>query len=162
MIYEWGCGPAAFMIESMPTERMFMRTGKLATFLTGAALAASTTLAVNATPADAAGPCGSSYSRVGVYAVSKDGTRTGTVEVYYSSSTGKNCALAYGYGAYANTTSWKHVTISRGDGSHKDTDAGEYKYYAGPVYVSAPGQCIDVVATVPAWVILELNNVHCG
>ncbi|MEV4833917.1 hypothetical protein AB0K05_05305 [Nonomuraea sp. NPDC049486] len=139
-----------------------MRTRKLATLLAGTALAATTTLVAGAAPAGAAGPCGSSYSRVGVYAVSKNGTRTGTLEVYYSSSTGKNCALTYGYGQYDGTTSWKHVTISRGDGSGADTDAGNYKYYAGPVYVSAPGQCIDVSATVPAWTILELNNVHCG
>ncbi|WP_127933522.1 hypothetical protein [Nonomuraea polychroma] len=92
----------------------------------------------------------------------QSGTRTGTLEVYYGSSTGKNCALAYGYGAYANTMSWKRVSISRADGSQEDTDADYYQYYAGPVYVSAPGQCIDVGATVPAWKITELNNVHCG
>lgn len=140
-----------------------MRTrGKLATFLAGATLA-STVLVAGATPAGATGPCGSSYSRVGVYAISRgDGTRTGTLEVYYSSSTGKNCALTYGYGAYANTTSWKRVTISRGDGSGEDTNAGHFKYYAGPVYVSAAGQCIDVAGTVPDWVTRELNNVHCG
>lgn len=150
------------MITPMDIERIFVRTRKLTALLAGTALAATTTLLAGATPAGAAGPCGSSYSRVGVYAVSKDGTRTGTLEVYYSSSTGKNCALTYGYGSYANTLSWKRVTISRGDGSGRSTDAGEYKIYAGPVYVSAPGQCIDVGATVPAWTIRELNNVHCG
>lgn len=118
---------------------------------------------MDAAPAGAAGPCGSSYSRIGVYSVSKgDGTRTGTLEVHYSSSTGKNCALTYGYGPYANTTSWKRVTISRGDGSGENTDAGRYTTYAGPVYVSAPGQCIDVAGTVPDYVTRNLNNVHCG
>ncbi|MBN6055177.1 hypothetical protein JYK22_24790, partial [Nonomuraea sp. RK-328] len=140
-----------------------VRTRKLATVLAGAALAASTTLVAGAAPAGAAGPCGSTYSRVGVYAIKRgDGTRTGTLEVYYSSSSGKNCALTYGYGAYANTRSWKGVTISRGDGTGKDPDAGHYETYAGPVYVSASGQCIDVTGTVPDWVTLELNNVHCG
>ncbi|WP_127933444.1 spore-associated protein A [Nonomuraea polychroma] len=140
-----------------------MRTRKLATLLAGATLAASTTLVAGAAPASAAGPCGSSYSRVGVYAISRgDGTRTGTLEVYYSSSARKNCALTYGYGAYANTRSWKRVTISRADGSQEDTDANYYTYYAGPVYVSAPGACIDVAGTVPDWVTRELNNVHCG
>jgi hypothetical protein len=38
------------------------------------------------------------YTRVGVYAISGgDGTRAGTLEVYYSSSARKNCALTYGY-----------------------------------------------------------------
>lgn len=151
------------MITPMAIERIFVRTRKLATLLAGTALAASTTLVVGAAPASAAGPCGSSYSRVGVYPISRgDGTRTGTLEVYYSSSARKNCALTYGYGPYANTTSWKRVTISRGDGSGEDTNAGQFKYYAGPVYVSAPGQCIDVAGTVPDWVTRELNNVHCG
>ncbi|MEU6724063.1 hypothetical protein ABZ917_10160 [Nonomuraea wenchangensis] len=140
-----------------------MRTRKLATLLTGAALAASTTLVAGAAPAAAAGPCGSSYTRVGVYPIKRgDGTRTGTLEVHYSSSTGKNCALTYGYGAYANTPSWKSVVISRGDGSGEDSNSGTFTYYAGPVYVSAPGQCIDVQGTVPDWVTLKLNNVHCG
>ncbi|SEH03621.1 hypothetical protein SAMN05444920_14035 [Nonomuraea solani] len=121
-----------------------MRTRKLATLLIGAALAAAPTLVAGAAPAGAAGPCGSGYSRIGVYSITKDGTRTGTLEVHYSSGTGKNCALTYGYGAYANTTSWKRVTISRGDGSGSSTDAGRYESYAGPVYVSASGQCIDV------------------
>jgi hypothetical protein len=146
----------------MAIERIFVRTHKLVTILSGAALVASTTLVAGATPASAAGPCGSSYTRVGVYPVKRgDGTRTGTLEVHYSSSERKNCALTYGYGAYANTTSWKRVTISRGDGSGEKTNAGQFKYYAGPVYVSAPGQCIDVAGTVPDWVTLELNNVHC-
>ncbi|MFB4273561.1 hypothetical protein [Nonomuraea sp. GTA35] len=130
--------------------------------MTGTALTASVTLMAGAAPAGAAGPCGSSYSRVGVYSISRDGTRTGTLEVYYSSSTGKNCALTYGYGSYANTTSWKGVVISRGDGSGESYDAGNYKYYAGPVYVSAPGQCIDVEGISPEWTSVKLNNVHCG
>ncbi|MGP3918045.1 hypothetical protein [Nonomuraea sp. 10N515B] len=139
-----------------------MRTRKLATLLAGAALAASTTLVAGATPASAAGPCGSSYSRVGVYAIPQSGTRTGTLEVYYSSSTGKNCALAYGYGSTYGATTWKGVSISRADGSGYDPDADYYQYYAGPVYVSAPGQCIDVTGTVVAGKVTELNNVHCG
>ncbi|MEV0615077.1 spore-associated protein A [Nonomuraea sp. NPDC050404] len=141
-----------------------MRTRKLATILAGAALASATTLMAGATPASAAGPCGNSYTRVGVYkiGVEKYGYQTGTLEVYYSSSTGKNCALTYGAGPYANKTSWKGVVISRGDGSGKDTDAGDFKYYAGPVYVSAPGQCIDVEGISPSWTSVKLNNVHCG
>ncbi|GAA2871690.1 serine/threonine protein kinase [Nonomuraea rubra] len=141
-----------------------MRTRKLTTLLAGAALVSTTTLVAGATPAGAAGPCGSSYSRVGVYniGIEKYGYRTGILEVYYSSSTGKNCALTYGDGPYANTTSWKGVVLSRGDGSGRVSDAGDYKYYAGPVYVSAPGQCIDVEGISPSWTSVKLNNVHCG
>ncbi|WP_345576975.1 hypothetical protein [Nonomuraea rosea] len=49
-----------------------------------------------------------------------------------------------------------------GRGSGKDSDADNYQYYAGPVYVSAPGQCIDVEGISPAWTSVKLNNVHCG
>ncbi|MEV4896331.1 hypothetical protein AB0K48_43910 [Nonomuraea sp. NPDC055795] len=83
--------------------------------------------------AGAAGPRGSGYSRVGVYAIGHDdGTRTGTLEVHYSSGAGKNCALTYGYGAYANTMSWKRVSISRADGSRDHTDAGYYTHSPVP------------------------------
>ncbi|MFI6394941.1 spore-associated protein A [Nonomuraea sp. NPDC050547] len=140
-----------------------MNTRKLAALLAGTALAAATSLVVSTAPAGAAGPCGSGYTRVGVYGIShEDGTRTGTLEVHYSSSAGRNCALTYGYGQYANTMSWKRVSISRGDGSGDHTDAGYYTHYAGPVYVSAPGQCIDVAGTVPGYTTRTLNNVHCG
>jgi hypothetical protein len=139
-----------------------VRTPKLATLLAGAALAFTTTLVAGTAPASATGPCGSSYTRVGVYAIPSSGTRTGTLEVYYSSSTGKNCALAYGYGSYYGTKTWKGVSISRADGSGEDVDGDYYEYYAGPVYISAPGQCIDVLASIPAWNDTKLNNVHCS
>ncbi|GAA3689144.1 hypothetical protein GCM10022224_063270 [Nonomuraea antimicrobica] len=138
-----------------------MRTRKLATLLAGAALAASTTLMVSAAPASAVGPCGSGYTRVDVYPIPKTGSRTGTLEVYYNSSAGKNCALAYGYGSYNGTTTWKGVSISRGNDTGYDVDADYYQYYAGPVYVSAPGQCIDVSGTVVAGKSIDLEDVHC-
>ncbi|TDD06155.1 spore-associated protein A [Nonomuraea deserti] len=138
-----------------------MRTrGKLATLLASATLA-STALVAGAAPVSATGPCGSSYSRVGAYAVPESGTRKGTLEVYYNSSTGKNCALMYGYGSTANTTTWKSVRIQRSDNTGLDQDGGNYKYYAGPVYVSAPGQCIDVEGSV-GQAGVSYWDVHCG
>ncbi|MEO3890482.1 hypothetical protein [Nonomuraea sp. B5E05] len=54
-----------------------MRIRKLAPLLTGAAIAVSATMVAGAAPAGAAGPCGSSYTRVGVYAIHHkvDGSR---------------------------------------------------------------------------------------
>ncbi|NRQ38204.1 hypothetical protein HII36_41200 [Nonomuraea sp. NN258] len=139
-----------------------MRTRKLATVLTGVAVAATTTLVAGSAPAGAVGPCGTGYSQVGVYAVIKgDGTRTGTLEVYYNVRAGKKCALTYGYGAYADTWTLKIVSISRADGSERETALGRGRPYVGPVYVSARGQCIDVAATVPEGVTRRLNDVHC-
>ncbi|MFC5750165.1 hypothetical protein [Actinomadura rugatobispora] len=124
---------------------------------------ASAALVVGASPASAAGPCGSGYSRVGVYAIPENGTRKGTLEVYYSSGAKKNCALTYGYGAWANTENWKSVGIRRSATGITpwDHDYGDSTYYAGPVYVSAPGACIDVIGGVDGAGI-DLYDVHCG
>ncbi|MFI7462034.1 hypothetical protein [Nonomuraea sp. NPDC049646] len=69
--------------------------------------------------------------------------------------------ISYGDGPYANTR-WKGVVISRGDDSRKSRDAGNYKYYAGSVCISAPGHCLDVEGISPSWTSVKLNNVHCG
>ncbi|MEV1246789.1 hypothetical protein ACIBO2_01035 [Nonomuraea sp. NPDC050022] len=133
---------------------------KLAALASTAMVAGS--LMAGATSADAAGPCGSGYSRVGVYAIPETGTRVGTLEVHYNSSSNKNCALTYGYGSTAGTTTWKSVKIMvAGAGWWADVDAGNYPQYAGPVYVSAPGKCITVEAGVKNESRL-LSGVHCG
>ncbi|MFI6457314.1 hypothetical protein ACIBF6_37880 [Streptosporangium amethystogenes] len=133
---------------------------KIAT-LASAALV-STWLVAGATPASAAGPCGGGYSRVGVYAIPASGARTGTLEVYYNSSSGKNCALTYGYGSYAGRVNRKQVGISlAGKSAWAGVDNGMFKYYAGPVYVSARGKCISLRGQV-ATGVRNLNRVHCG
>ncbi|MEO3875615.1 hypothetical protein ABGB18_43115 [Nonomuraea sp. B12E4] len=117
--------------------------------------------AASASTAAAASPCGSGYGRVGVYAIPKTGARKGTLEVYYSSKTGKNCALAYGYGATYNHKTYKSVLISVSDGTRADHDYGQFSRYAGPVYVSAPHKCIDV----SGWIVgtkRVLSRVHCS
>ncbi|NRQ37867.1 hypothetical protein HII36_39465 [Nonomuraea sp. NN258] len=130
--------------------------------VSGLGLTTATTLAVGAAPAEAVGPCGSGYARVGAYRIPPTGTRTGTLEVYYNSGNGKNCALAYGYGATYGKKTWKAVSIARADGGDFRMDGDEYEYYAGPVYLSAPGQCIDVRGAVTTGKQTFLNNVHCG
>ncbi|MET9249975.1 spore-associated protein A [Nonomuraea sp. NPDC003709] len=138
---------------------MQMRT-KLAALVSAATVAAS--LMAGATPASAAGPCGSGYTRVGVYAIPATGTRVGTLEVHYNSSSRKNCALTYGYGSTAGTTTRKSVKIMvSGGGWWNDVDEGNYAEYAGPVYVSAADKCIDVEAGVKGESRL-LSGVHCG
>ncbi|MEV3927702.1 hypothetical protein [Actinomadura coerulea] len=122
---------------------------------------ASTGLVVNTTPASASSPCGSAYSLIDVYALKNSaGTRKGTLELYYSSSSRKNCVLTYGYGAWANTKNFKLAGIAR-YGQTFISDRGDYVYYAGPVYLYAPGSCISVVGYVDdatgAW-----GPVHCG
>ncbi|MEO3793129.1 hypothetical protein ABGB14_23190 [Nonomuraea sp. B10E15] len=127
--------------------------------MAGATLA-STWLVAGATSASAAGPCGAGYARVGVYAINGDVKRHGTIEVYYNAGNGKNCALTYGYGSFANAENYKTAKI-RPSGGSTDNDHGWFKYYAGPVYAKAPSKCIDVYGAVGGagrW----LRGVHCG
>ncbi|MGW0802611.1 hypothetical protein [Nonomuraea sp. NPDC002799] len=118
--------------------------------------------ATSASAATAASPCGSGYSHVGSYAIPASGARTGTLQVYYSSSARKNCALTYGYGSYANKVNRKAVAIGlTGVSGWAGADNDLYASYAGPAYVYAPGRCIDLRAQV-ATKVLQLNKVHCG
>ncbi|MBE1584232.1 hypothetical protein ACFPOI_29620 [Nonomuraea angiospora] len=95
-----------------------------------------------------------------MYAIPESGTRAGTLEVYYNSSSGKNCALTYGYGSTAGTTTFKAAAIRVAGGSGV-IDSGHYAHYAGPAYVSASGKCIDVSATAGN-ADRYLSGAHCG
>ncbi|WP_433243355.1 spore-associated protein A [Streptosporangium sp. CA-135522] len=134
--------------------------GKLAAL--AVAVTVSSGLVATAAPASAAGPCGSGYNLVGTYDIAyESGTKTGTLEVRWNSSTGMNCALAYGYGDHYGAETSKWVEIRPSGSNSWDSDHGVYKYYAGPVYASARGRCIDIFALVSDATI-SLSNVHCG
>ncbi|MEV5754090.1 spore-associated protein A [Actinoallomurus sp. NPDC052308] len=142
---------------------MRRKTAALATVV----LASSGVVAV-AAPAYASGPCGSGYSLIDVYNINtKSGVKRGSLELYYSSASGKNCALAYGVGSTYGTTTWKVVKIARHSDPLWTVNQGNFAYYAGPVYVSAAGQCIDLEAQIDNTTqtdngyALE-SNVHCG
>jgi hypothetical protein len=106
-----------------------------------AALVAGTMTA--ASPAYAAatygGECGSGYVVVNSDPI---GTK-GTVFLTYSSATGKNCVVA------KRNTVGSAVLIEAGLGinpvpTHWPAyDGGYYTSYAGPIYISAAGRCVD-------------------
>ncbi|WP_026413878.1 hypothetical protein [Actinomadura oligospora] len=135
---------------------------------TAAAVAFSTVLvaspALTAAPAHADGPCGAGYSRVGVYAVPASGTRVGTLEVYWNATAKKNCALMYN--AFSpGTFTYTQVSIGRYPGAYADDEHGPFGYYAGPVYVYAPVDCINVRGGITGpngYVERVLQRVHCG
>lgn len=92
-----------------------------------------------------------------------NGSQIGTLDLYYNSATGYNCAYmrsvgsAYGQATYIDiylnvcqqTSSGPNCTnISDVRGLYYDTDAGPYKYYAGPVGVYGKGHCISVTGEV--------------
>jgi hypothetical protein len=120
-------------------------------------VALSGVAAMNSTPASAmSGTCASNgYSLVGtqpIYMRKADTTivaRTGTLEVYYKSSTGKNCAMAKCTGNWCFTMyRWVGIRPSSRDSGWDEIDAGNFSSYAGGVDTtnSTRGKCIDVDA----------------
>ncbi|WP_067480145.1 hypothetical protein [Actinomadura hibisca] len=133
-----------------------------------AAVAFSTVLiaspALTAAPANAVGPCGSGYNRVGVYAIPASGPRLATLEVYWNATERKNCALTYNsYNPGVST--YTRVSISRYLADWTGYNRGFFSYYAGPAYVYAPSGCINVRGGITGpngYVERVLQQVHCG
>ncbi|WP_159040946.1 hypothetical protein [Streptomyces sp. FxanaA7] len=96
--------------------------------------------------------CGSSYSRVGHYSLTSSFAQAanpgGYLDIYYSSSTGKNCAVVYPSSAHQGKTSNLEVDIRKSGNTTWIGQGGDFTYYAGPVYVSAPGACIDALGII--------------
>ncbi|MFE1905024.1 serine/threonine protein kinase [Streptomyces gardneri] len=116
------------------------------TLVTGAGVA-------NAAISDGAAvsACGSSY-----YVQRKATIGWGqdvTVFLLYSSSTKLNCVVTMKHpdmGAEYGTATELGAGIQAEGGSWK-TDRKDYKYYAGPVYLSAPGKCVRFSAYYEEW-----------
>ncbi|MFC7110219.1 hypothetical protein ACFQQB_63415 [Nonomuraea rubra] len=105
-----------------------MRIHRMPATLASVVALAACAVTLTATPAGASGaanPCGSGYKLVGSYTIAKDGTKYGTLEVRWSAATGKNCALAYGFGANYGRADYKSVRIeTTGSTRWADTDWG--------------------------------------
>lgn len=125
---------------------------KLAVLASAAIVSAG--LIATAAPANAAGECGAGYAHVDSYAIGS----AGTLELYYSSSSGKNCAIARDR---TPSSGFKAVYLSLANKPWADVDSGTFTYYAGPVYVSAAGKCIDVRGDIGSTVTVK-ESVHCG
>ncbi|MFC4334180.1 hypothetical protein [Salininema proteolyticum] len=120
-----------------------------------------------------AGPCGSSYSHVGHHKITKSPYGTvGHLDVYWSSSTKRNCLVVNGYGAAYGYKDLKVAWLwdDRGVGSPVAYDSGQYSYYAGPVYTprgkDMTGKCISIQGRIDlpngTWVARRMERVHCG
>ncbi|MFB6984610.1 hypothetical protein ACNPQN_32705 [Streptomyces sp. NPDC056297] len=104
-----------------------------------------------ATPSTASaaslGSCGSGYGKLGSYSVTRSGQGTaGHIDVYYSVASGKNCAITRPVSSLSGKAGHIWVCIEQTKGSVRDCDGvtSNYRYFAGPVYVSGRGQCINV------------------
>lgn len=117
--------------------------------ITGLALTAGAVAAgalVNAAPAFAAlygGQCGSGYGVVNLIDLPDS---RGTVYLAYSASSGKNCVVTVRENP--GTATLMEAYLRRTGTSAWQKDSGNYTTYAGPVYVSAAGSCVDWGGTI--------------
>ena len=113
-------------------------------FVTAAAVLLAVPAAASANPYTPTEVCGSSYRVVHSHHIRGDaGGILGTSYLLWSSRTKKNCAVTIKRRAVGIPT-WMRVRLAR-EGSPLQTDDSGYegyRYYAGPLYVRAPGQCV--------------------
>ncbi|SBT49220.1 spore-associated protein A [Micromonospora narathiwatensis] len=101
---------------------------------------------VNAGPAYAAlygGQCGSGYNIVNL---ADFPDLRGTVYLTYNASTGKNCVVTIREKPGTATLMEAYVRRSGNTAWIKESD--NFTTYAGPVYVSAAGSCVDWGGTI--------------
>lgn len=110
-----------------------------------AATAAATVLAPSAAqaanPYTAAGVCGPGYGVIQRHSIlGPKGGVLGTAVLTWNGATQKNCAVTLKRRA-VGTATWTETSIAKKNGRYKAQD-GFFSYYAGPLYVKAPGTCV--------------------
>ncbi|MFE2476663.1 hypothetical protein [Streptomyces sp. NPDC001194] len=116
----------------------------------GTGVAAVSALA--AVPAEAqtvsGGSCGAGYHQQDAYPLgdSQGATGAAVIFLYYNSSTGKNCAILRRDANFLVTDGMSISLKSSSGGSDVDGQRA-YTTYAGPVYVSARGACVQISAS---------------
>lgn len=138
------------MVWSPFNPRSHMRRLPLSLTLAviGAALAVTTVPASAATnPYSPREVCGSDYSVVKhkrLTASSNAKVHMATAYLLYSAATRNNCAVTIKRRAIGKPTETSAFVKKRGTGDPWDAklDSGFFKYFAGPVYVNAPGRCV--------------------
>lgn len=94
------------------------------------------------------GVCGSGYKVVNSMPVGS----TGTVYLTYNASNGKNCTVTVRNSTGSPT--YMVAYVRNVDTNEDQYDEGEYRSYAGPVYVAARGACVEwggVIGSQQAW-----------
>ena len=123
------------------------------------AAAATVGTLVNASPALAAlygGQCGTGYGVVNL--IDLPNTR-GTVYLTYNASAGKNCVVTIRENS--GTATLVEAYLRRSGTTSWAKDSGNYTTYAGPVYVSAAGSCVDWGGTIGT-ASLTRYGTNCG
>lgn len=133
------------------SKRFATRAGILA-----AAVAATVAVPTTAQAASYNGKCGSGYGVIDSLTISG----YGTVYLTYNGSSGMNCAVTIRDNP--GTAMFMDAGIQlAGNRASEVHDPGQWTTYAGPVYLSAAGQCIDWGGQIGT-VISQRFNVHCG
>ncbi|MFJ2031073.1 hypothetical protein [Streptosporangium sp. NPDC087985] len=149
---------------------MSLRT-KIQAGLTCAIVTAATVMTAANPAAATGGTCGSGYNLLKSYPLKSvfSSTIPGDLSIYYSPSTGNNCAITRVRAAWDGKA--QNVYVSLGDGGASyvtDPPSGSsknYHYYAGPVYKYLKGKCVYTVGYLEYGGIeyyVHADGVHCG
>jgi hypothetical protein len=142
---------------------------RLSTALTAAVLALALAAPLAAAATNPYGPvrvCGSSYRVIGSHAVTGPaGGVLGVAYLTYSRTTRKNCAVMIKRRAIGVPT-FSEVSLAAKGGNYM-ADNGDFRYFAGPLYVHAPGRCViyggrmrDAKGNGGSWITPRFG--HCG
>ncbi|MGC0318092.1 hypothetical protein [Kitasatospora acidiphila] len=148
---------------------------RIAPVLAAVTMAGGVTLA-SATNASASGwGCSGNEVSGSPYAVPATGTAFSYVHLFWDASTGQNCAVNVKAGSLYGVSTYTGITLIEcsqtvGGGActaiDENDDWKNYSYYAGPVHVSAAGQCIGIVAetenTANVSALWQSPAFHCG
>ncbi|MDQ1646324.1 MAG: hypothetical protein QOJ50_2508 [Cryptosporangiaceae bacterium] len=127
----------------------FLRIAVAAALATGA----TALLPGTAQAAEYNGACGSGYAAIDHLDVSG-----GTVWLTYSGATGKNCVVTVRNSPGAKKHMDAKISLA---GDPWKSNPGDFKEYAGPVYVSARNACIDWGGEIENSTAYRYG-VHCG
>ncbi|SFL07968.1 hypothetical protein SAMN05216275_15217 [Streptosporangium canum] len=124
--------------------------------------AAALVSTVSASPAQAADCSGSLIEHLPVGSL-------GYLDIYYSSSTGNNCARLNSTGSSYGESKYMSVRLNACSASSTsvcnvldtDSDSGYFEYYAGPVTVYGKGRCLRATYQIKS--ISKMTPIfHCG
>ncbi|MFF4482946.1 hypothetical protein ACFY1A_38895 [Streptomyces sp. NPDC001520] len=110
--------------------------------------------APSASATDRGSRCGSAYHFKkswpihNVWGSDTEGRTVGYIDVYWSNSTGKNCAIARPKNGIYKPNHIKVRVVKSGSGNWDQDGYGNenYKKFAGPVYAKARGACVNLEA----------------
>lgn len=122
----------------------------LAAGLGSAASASSTAVEPNPVEAQVApNRCGAGYGFQEMHRLNSFGPTFGEIYLYYNSSNGNNCVFTEKL-ISRGTPTFVSARLCRQSDGRCVSDADDYLYYAGPVYLYAPNTCVRWGGSVEA------------